>query len=175
MNNAATNLPYLTMKQQRLLGGWLDILDDIRHLCGSLMALPESCTCGNGPAHLSGSCACCHATHSERLPDCDDCDILLARLRPHIDTLTVDTTRFFPAFKDVIHADCPEPAVEEAGAIGQHVAAVARTFQQLIFATDDFRVGCRASHLGTLKERAAALLGEVTDLDRRLRGRDDHL
>ena len=175
MNNEVINAPYLTTKQQRLLGGWLDILDDIRHLCRSLRALPESCRCGNGSAHLSGSCPCCHATPSERLPDCEDCDILLACLRPDIDTLIVDTARFFPTFRDVIHADCPDPTLAEAGAIEQHIAAVAWTFRQLIFATDDFRAGCRASHLGTIKERAANLLGEVTDLDRRLRGRDDHV
>ena len=173
MNNTATiTQPLLTQEQQRLLGGWLDILDDIRHLGKSLNSLPDGCRCGSGSAHLGGSCSCCQGTHLHRIPDCEDCDRLVAGLRPSLDTLTVDTCRFFPAFRDILHARCPESAQTDAADIQRHIAGIVTTFERLVLAADDFREGCRASHLGVLKERAADLLAQADTLDRALRGRD---
>ena len=37
MNIAGFDNVILSREQQRLLGGWRDILDDLRHLCRSLM------------------------------------------------------------------------------------------------------------------------------------------
>jgi hypothetical protein len=41
---------YLSAAQQRLLGGWRDVTDDIRLLCRRLAELPEECRCGSGAA-----------------------------------------------------------------------------------------------------------------------------
>ncbi len=41
MNNPCIDSTSLTADQRRLLGGWRDILDDIRHLCKSLKAMPD--------------------------------------------------------------------------------------------------------------------------------------
>ena len=174
----------LTTDQRRLLGGWHDILDDIRHLCKSLNALPDTCACGNGHSHLSGSCPCCQAAHADRVPACDNCDRLLAALRPEMDTLTVDTWRFFPAVMDLLRprqqdkrqadADAREHHIasvtrqDAADAIARHIAAIIRTFERLVVAAEEFRAGCRVSHLHTLKAAATDLLAEVERLDRAL-------
>ena len=115
----------LTAEQRRLLGGWRDILDDIRHLCRSLKALPDGCACSDGRAHLSGSCVCCQAVHPDRVPACEDCDSLLAKLRPEMDTLTVDTWRFFPAVMDLLKSRQQETR-QAAGALERHIASVTR-------------------------------------------------
>ncbi len=161
---------YLTKAQQRLLGGWRDILDDIRHLCRSLNALPESCTCGHGSSHLSGSCACCAATHANRIPACDDCERLLMDLRPEIDVLSVDTMRFFPIVAELVRHHAPENAQRAAVSIAHDVGLLVRTFDHLVMAVDEFRAGCRASHLHVVKECATELSRAIDALDRRLEG-----
>ena len=160
----------LTREQQRLLGGWRDIIDDIRRLCTSLKALPDGCACGQGASHLKGSCPCCHATHDDRVPDCADCDILLAQLRPALDALTVDTMRFFPVVRDLLHFHAPPAAQADGANVEWQIAQIYRTFSQLVVAADEFRAGCRTSHLHTLKERATDLLAQVNQLDRKLEG-----
>ena len=161
---------YLTRDQQRLLGGWGDILDDIRHLCRSLSALPDACTCGEGASHLRGTCTCCHPPRNAIVPGCPDCNRLLAQLRPAIDTLTVDTMRFFPIVKDLLHSHAPETAQADGASIERHINEISRTFDRLVLAADEFRAGCRTSHLHTLKERATDLLKQVDQLDRKLEG-----
>lgn len=170
MNIAGFDDVILTREQQRLLGGWRDILDDLRHLCRSLNALPDACACGQGASHLRGSCPCCHATHDDRVPACDDCDTLLAQLRPPIDALAVDTMRFFPVVKGLLQFHAPPAGQVEGASIERQIAKVYRTFTQLVTAADEFRAGCRTSHLHTLKERATDLLAKVNQLDRQLEG-----
>ena len=112
MNHITLPDKYLTADQHRLLGGWHDVLDDLRRLSRSLQAVPEDCGCGDGAGHLRGSCRCCHATVTDRMPDCGDCEDLLAQLRPLIDVLAVDTMRFFPVTTDVIHMQLCRTGIE---------------------------------------------------------------
>lgn len=159
MANLVDDGLYLTLNQRRLLGGGRDILDDIRHLCTSLTALPDGCACGNGRSLLGGSCAWCHAVHRERIPDCADCETALARLRPKFDTLAVDTGRFF------------ERARTEGFSIERHITVVVQTFDRLVVAVNEFQVGCRASHLQVVKDMATHLLADVCQLDEHLEGK----
>ena len=184
MNNLVIDSTSLTVDQRRLLGGWRDILDDIRHLCKSLKGMPDGCTCSDGPSHLSGSCTCCQTAHTDRVPACENCDRLLAALRPEMDTLTVDTMRFFPTIRDLLtpRQEGAKQGVTEASerhgasvareaaadAIARHIAAVNQIFEDLVAAAEDFRSGCRASHLGTLKTATTDLLAEVDRLDHAL-------
>jgi hypothetical protein len=102
------------------------------------------------------------------VPDCGDCDEQLARLRPAIDVLTVDTFRFFPVVQDLLRQHTP-PALQTSGiAIERHIAAFIRSFGDLIVAADQFRTDCRMSHWATLKERATLLLRETDALNRGL-------
>lgn len=155
---------------QQLLGGWRDILDDIRRLCRSLNTLPDACTCGNGAAHLSGSCPCCDVVHTGHLPACDDCDRLLTQLSPTIDTLIVDTMRFFPVVNSLLQLHTPASGQAVGAVVERQIVAIYRTFAQLIVAADQFRAGCRTSHLKTLKARANELSRKADQLDRTLAG-----
>ena len=157
---------YLAAGQQRLLGGWRDVMDDIRMLCRSLAGLPDSCQCGNGEGHLNGTCPCCHTVTRERVPSCGDCEAQLARLRPAIDLLGVDTFRFFPFVKTLLERDTTPELRARAGDVETHIAELIRTFGALVVAADQFRSDCRASHLTTLKALATSLLAESDALNR---------
>ena len=166
MKSAVFPSHYLSADQQRLLGGWRDVMDDMKLLCRNLAALPDTCQCGNGEGHLKGTCPCCHAAAIERVPSCHDCDALLARLRPSIDVLGVDTFRFFPFVKELLERDTTPELRARAGAVETHIAELIRTFGALVVAADQFRSDCRASHLTTLKTLATSLLGESDALNR---------
>ncbi len=166
MNNLTLPAKYLSADQHRLLGGWRDIVDDIRALCRMLAELPDVCQCGNGTSHLQGRCPCCHTAVTDRVPSCGDCDAQLARLRPAMDMLTVDSFRFFPALDDVLAHAAIADAIRGAHEIEIHIAAVVRSFGTLVVAADQFRANCRMSHLETLKEAATGLLREAELLNR---------
>lgn len=154
--------------QRRLLGGWRDIMDDIRALCTSLNALPDDCACGDGVSHLNGSCICCSAPHDNRIPICADCSALLATLRPLLDTLTVDTIRFFPVVETLLRSPELGPVRAEGQNVEHHIAAVMNMFRRLALEAGEFQDGCRASHLRVLKDTATVLLEESRHLDERL-------
>lgn len=149
----------------RLFGGWRDVLDDVRLLCRALGELPDGCRCGQGAAHLQGTCPCCGTTATTRVPACADCEELLARLRTPIDLLMVDTLRFFPVVKELLARQSAD-AFERVRAIEREIGLLVRSFAQLVVAADRFRDDCRASHLTTLKETAAVLRRHAEALDR---------
>ena len=175
-----------TAQQHQILNAWGAILDDIRHLCDSLKALPDTCPCGDGRAHLSGVCVCCHTGREEKgRLRCEDCDSLLARLQPAINQLTVDTWEFFPSaleFLDLRGQQSGRVALgpsrerhikmvareEAVSAVERQIAAIVQTFDRLVAAVDEFRIGCRATHLHSLKAVADDLLAEVERFDRAL-------
>ena len=168
MSNGVVAGNYLTVDQQRLLGGWRDVVDDVTELCRSLSDLPDICECGNGEAHLRGQCPCCHRVTHDRVPDCEDCDAQLARLRPAIDLLTVDTLRFLTAVKELLARATPVHISNGASDVEMHIAQLIRTFGALVAASDQFRIDCRSSHLGVLKELATSLKRECHALSRAL-------
>ena len=157
---------YLSAGQQRLLGGWRDVMDDMKLLCRALVELPDTCQCGNGESHLKGTCPCCHAAAIERVPSCNDCDAQLASLRPAIDLLGVDTFRFFPYVKELLERDTTPELLARAGVVEIHIAELIRAFDALVVAAGQFRSDCRASHLTTLKALATSLLHESDALSR---------
>jgi len=157
---------YLSADQQRLLGGWLDIVDDVTELCHSLAELPDICECGNGKAHLQGRCPCCFRVTHDRVPDCEDCDAQLTQLRPRIDLLTVDTMRFMPGVKELLARATPVEVSGRATALEAHIAQLIRTFAALIVAADQFRTDCRSSHLAVVKQLATSLNRECNALSR---------
>ncbi len=168
MTDSIANGFHWSPDQRRLLGGWLDIQDDIRALCKALNALPDRCACGDGTAHLSGSCICCNAPHGGHVPNCADCGALLAELRPKFVTLTVDTIRFFPVVTILLQT--PDRALGRAAGqdVAHEIVAVMRTFDSLVVEANEFETGCRASHLGVLKKTANALLRDSRLLNKRL-------
>ena len=175
-----------TAIQHQILNRWRDVLDDIRHLCESLEALPETCVCGDGRAHLRGSCPCCQkARAGQSLPPCEDCETLLARLQPAVNQLAVDTWQFFPSALDFLGLRVQQSGKVRAGTARErhleavaceetittserHIVAIIHTFDRLGAAADEFRSGCRASHLHELKAVAGELLAELKGFDRSL-------
>ena len=157
---------HLSVAQRRLLGGWRDVTDDIKALCRNLAGLSDTCQCGSGEHHLSGTCPCCHNVATEWVPDCADCNTQLAKLRPAIDLLMIDTRRFFPVVKEVLAHHTPPRVAADALVIERHISDVVRTFDALVVAADQFRTDCRSSHLKTLKELALALSREADALNR---------
>lgn len=175
-----------TAQQYQVLNAWRDVVEDIRHLCEALKALPEDCPCGDSRAHLTGACACCKRVGEEKgLAPCEDCESLLARVKPVVTQLTVDTWLFFPSALEFLDLrDRQKAPVTSEGAKAPLFAAVAReaavdavdhritaviqTFEQLVTAVGDFRAGCRTSQLQAVKAVASGLLVEVERLDRAL-------
>ena len=168
MEDLLVNGSRYTPDQRRLLGGWRNILDDIGDLCTSLSMLPDGCACGNGVAHLGGSCVCCNAPHDNHIPICADCGTLLAQLRPRVDALTVDTARFFPVVTILLGRPQFVAVRSNGECIEHHIAVVMCSFDRLALAAGEFQHGCRASHLRVLKDHATALLSECQQLDERL-------
>ena len=156
---------YLSAAQQRLLGGWRDVTDDIKALCRSLAKLPDGCHCGNGEGHLSGTCPCCGNKATVRVPNCEDCETQLAHLRSTIDLLGVDTFRFFPVVKDLLARDTSPEIAAGSRTIEIHITELIRTFELLVVAADRFRTDCRSSHLKTLKALALSLSQECDALN----------
>ena len=98
----------------RVLGGGRDILDDIRHLCGSLGALSDGCASRDGRSQPGESCGCCNAVHSHQIPAGRECVTLLARLKIEIDTLTVETIWFFPVVGMWVSHPALDPVRDES-------------------------------------------------------------
>lgn len=165
MTSLADERESVERRRHRLLGGWRDVLDDIRTLCNSLDELPDECQCGHGATHLKGTCPCCHHVAIERVPDCGDCEEQLRRLRRAIDLLTVDTFRFFPIVRDLLTRASAD-LQRRGGDIEHHIANLIRTFADLVVAAERFKTDCRASHLKVLKELAQTLRKEANAFER---------
>ena len=163
MPNAAT----FTAPQRRLLGGWRDILDDVRVLSRCLAAMPDECRCGNATAHVGGSCACCHASNVDTAVSCD-CVSLLATSGIQIDALVADTLRFFPAFMHILVGAHPHDVQSAADEVQHEIAALVRTFEGITVAAEAFQTGCRVSHLPILKRAASDLRVHAEHLERLL-------
>ena len=147
-----------------LLGGWRDVADDVRQLERGLRAVPETCTCGDGSAHLSGACPCCRA-HARALDDgCTDCEAVLASLHGKVDALVDATLRYLPALDIIVSGrDGIEPA--HLADLRWQIFHIARTFQKLATAAGEFRQGCSTSHLGVLKTLASELAADARKVD----------
>lgn len=163
-NSPAFGPATFTPPQRRLLGGWRDILDDVRELSQCLAAMPEDCRCGDATAHVSGSCACCQAARVS----CDDCTERLAVSRAHIDALVTDTLRFFPAFTQILVGTYPLDAQNAADEVQHDIGALVRTFERLAVATEAFSTGCRMTHAAIVKQAARDLHAHAEQLERLL-------
>ena len=148
----------------RLLGGWRDVYDDIKTLCRTLADVPEGCVCHDGRAHLNGRCPCCGNTADYRVPACGTCDEQLERLRPAIDAMSVDRSRFLPVVRDIL--ECRDPKLADSvQAIDQGAMLLAASFERLLLAVAAFRTDCRLTHVRDLKQAAIDLLAQATSLD----------
>ncbi len=138
-----------------LLGGWTDVLEDVRRLNLALRAVPDECRCGHGQGHLAGTCACC----AEGTRACADCNVLIDGLRAKVDELTDAALRFLP-FVEVESARSDthgEIAARIRNVRGQ-THRLDAVFLQIETAAGEYRAGCAASHMAALKRLTAELL-----------------
>ena len=157
-----------TPPQRRLLGGWRDVLDDVRQLSRCLAAMPDECRCGDATAHVSGACPCCEAADATGAVSCDDCTARLAVTGAHIDALVADTLRFFPAFTHILVGTHPPDVQSAADEVQHEIGAMVRTFERLAVTAEAYVTSCRGSHLPTLKLAAQDLHVHAEQLERLL-------
>lgn len=157
-----------TPPQRRLLGGWRDVLDDVRELAQGLTAMPDTCECGTNGTAIGSACSCCHPEKSGGPRGCDDCGTLMATCRTKMDTLLVDTLRFFPVFTLILAGSHPAETQTAASDVQHEIAALVRTFERVAVASDAYSDGCRASHLPILKAAANELQAHAQQLERLL-------
>jgi hypothetical protein len=148
----------------RLLGGWRDVYDDIKTLCRTLADVPEGCQCHDASAHLNGRCPCCGTAAVYRVPACGTCDEQLERLRPAIDTLTVDRSRFLPVVREILERRDAKLG-DSVKSIDRGAMLLAASFERLLMAVAAFRTDCRLTHVRDLKDAGADLLAEAKTLD----------
>ena len=148
-----------------LLGGWRHVADDARKLALGLEALPETCTCGQGSAHLAGACPCCRDGERRLDSGCTDCESLLASLRDEIDELFDASLRFLPFVEAMTTPD--RNAAQHVGVheVQDQIRRVASAFTKLSTAADEYRSGCPGSHTNTLKVLAGELEAATRHLD----------
>lgn len=153
----------------RLLGGWADVVDDVRKLESALRVLPDTCACGHGSAHLAGGCPCCCSGERTLGNGCTDCEVLLASLRDGIDAAVDDALRFLPFVETLSGVKALPQESPHVSDVRRQIAKVATTFQRVETAAEEFRKGCSASHLAALKSVARELALATDDIDARLR------
>ena len=155
-----TSHPRLTLEQRRLLGGWRDVADDVERLAAALQGIPDGCGCGDGPAHLKGTCPCCQAQEG-RHEECVDCEVLLHSLSWRVDALIEDTSRYMPAVGQFLSHVWPDDGQARVHDVKQRVAKVAHSMTQLESAAHQFVGGCDLERLQRLRSDAAELVANV--------------
>lgn len=148
-----------------LLGGWRHVADDVRKLAAGLEALPDTCTCRHGSAHLAGTCPCCRENEHRLDSGCTDCESLLAWLGDEIDELTDASLRFLPFVNAMTTVGRNAAQHVHVCDVQRQIMHVTRTFRRLSTAADEFRTGCSSSHVITLRALAGELAAATRHLD----------
>ena len=158
----------LTPAQRRLLGGWRDILDDVRSLSRRLAAIPDRCEC-DATGHLNGSCACCRAAEAAGAGSFEDCTAFLVACGAQMDALLVDTLRFFPAMTYVLAGTHLDEAQTMADEVQHEIETLVLPFRQSRVAAVAFPRNGETCRLPSLKLAALALHAHAERLERLLK------
>ena len=154
----------VTARLNRLMGGWRDIIEDMRRLRAMAEALPGCCDCKAG----GGPCACCAALGHAFPDQCRTCTSHARALSPRIAIVLDDTLRYLPAVESV---RSPETVL-----LQRSLRDVARAMIQLLrgvdamqSATGDFKHGCRTEHIVGLKRLVLRLNDAIDGAHQQLR------
>lgn len=148
-----------------LLGGWRDVVEDVRRLRADLARSPGVCTCGHA-AGEPGLCPCCQTGVAQTV--CNECGAQVSALRGKLATLIDDTLRFLPVIADLLERRGATQETAQLQSIRALIGTVDHTFRRLATATAEFRPGCRASHIKAVAALADDLLCEVWTLEEML-------
>jgi len=149
---------------KRLLGGWRDIADDTDRLVRALRAVPDSCGCGDGQAHLRGMCSCCGGDAAARAP-CDDCFRLVRTIGWKLDVVVDDALRYLDPVAEVLTTHVGSSAFAESRRLRHELLRFVGAFRAVEAAAGRFRQECRASQLTQLKALGEGLDKCIQDLD----------
>jgi hypothetical protein len=160
--NPGSNAP--SDRLRLLLGGWRSIAEGALGLARALEQAPDMCACGDGRAHLAGSCDCCS---DRRVNECADCARLLDGLDQKIEMQVERTLRYLPALAGMglIRTSAADDALRR---VPRNLGAVVRTFARLRSAVREFERGCSTGHLRTIRQLTERLRSSVGDLERAL-------
>jgi len=157
--------PGLTVAEQRLLGGWRDVRDDIRRLATAFERVPDECACGDGSAHLEATCPCCGSDRTAAAT-CESCTAIMRSLAERFERLADDRLRFVPAVDDQLQVVSPGEGPARLARVSRTIAAVTHAFYRLQSATDEFRSGCSTTHLRAMRPLTVELTAAAAELER---------
>lgn len=149
-----------------LLGGWRDVVEDVRRLSADLHRSPDICACGHTASGSGGTCLCCQTGVSQT--DCSDCGAQVSALGQRLDTLIDDSLRFLPVIAELLewHAATRESA--QLHSIRVQIGTVERTFRRLATASAEFGRDCSGSHIKEMAPLVGDLLREIWVLEKAL-------
>lgn len=162
MNTATTRSG--ASRRHPLIGGWLNIADDVERLSTALDRTPDECRCGHGEAHLSDTCPCCTPQGRTSVVDCTDCVELLDRLQRAVDAMTVDTLRHLPALERLRLVDIKDEP-EALQSVESQLMAVKTLFSRIKTGAADFAHACSTARLKTVKQDARELRRMVAHIN----------
>lgn len=132
-----------------VLGGWLDLREDVARLNRRLSSADGRCHCRGDPR-----CACC-STDGSRGPVCPACAEEIQSLAEQVRRVEDDALRYLPAIV-ALYARTEERR-DAAAAVEHGVGVVLSSFQTLRAATDDWATGCRTTHVPAVGVEAQTL------------------
>jgi hypothetical protein len=133
-----------------VLGGWLDLREDVGRLTTRVSASDDRCHCGGHDA----ACACC-SRDGGRGPVCATCADEIRGIAEHVRRVEDDALRYLPATIALYaHSNARRHAAAE---VERAVAGLLSTFQALRAATDEWAAGCRTTHVPAIGARTTAL------------------
>ena len=135
----------------RVMGGWVCLVEDTRRLSKLIAALPDQCECSAN----STACACCVDAGLRFSEQCPTCAARLAELTPGLDEVVDDTLRYLAAASETVgRFNGPRAHVEDVRARG---ADLGRVMDGVRASTDGFCHGCDRSEIASVKVAATAL------------------
>jgi hypothetical protein len=147
-----------------LLGGWLDIVDDIERVATAIDKVPAHCACGDGMAHVGGHCACCAGGAAAR--GCDACEALVAGVTERFEALWADTWRFSPVLHEFASWRPDHDDMRRAlDTLAVRTFRLVREVEGVQVAPAERGQGCPVDHLARLRDHVNELRDATKHLD----------
>lgn len=159
IDSAATDA---SVSRHDLLGGWRDVMKDVRRLSAQFRSSPGVCACGH-LAPSGGSCPCCQSGTPDT--ECGACSAQVNALGVTIGALIDAALRFLPALQEVLEARGAAAAADHLTSVRSCIVAVERAFRRLASASAEFGQGCKSSHTKVVEELVDDLLRDVWELE----------
>lgn len=153
-----------------LIEEWRNVYQEVISLSGQIEHLPDECPCGDGDAHLNGSCRCCggHPQAVQPKVQSPNCTDLLACLRADFALLCEDFVRVAGPTNAVAIQTRWTALRRGVVLTGDGLRAIASILEQVDHAVAGFRHSCTVSEMHSLKRACAELRSHCEKLNREL-------